>query len=302
MEKKSKKIFEGIKDYFIITLGLLCYTGGWSIFILPNKLVGGGVSGIGAIIQYTTGFPVSYSFFIINVILLLIALKVLGKSFGVKTIYAIFFASFSFKLFPMAIPETFIEEIAIENGKLLCCLIGGVMSGLGIGLTFSRGGSTGGTDIIALMINKYRNIAPGRVILLIDVFIVGSSIFLNADGGIGHRLANVMYGYIVVASCGYAIDMFISGTKQSVQVIIFSKKHDEIADAITHRMSRGVTLLDSKGWYSKEEGKVLLVLVRKTESNILFKIVKEADKDAFMSVASVTGVYGRGFDMIKINK
>lgn len=302
MEGKAKKIIEGVKDYLIITLGLLCYTAGWSVFILPNHLVGGGVSGISAILQYTTGFPVSYSFFIINVVLLLIALKVLGPSFGVKTVYAIFFASFSFKLLPMLIPDAFIQEVAIENGKLLCCIIGGAMSGLGIGLTFSRGGSTGGTDIIALMITKYHNIAPGRLILLFDVFIVGSSIFLTHEEGIGHRLANVMFGYILVAASGYTVDLFISGTKQSVQVIIFSKKYDEIADIIANKLRRGVTVLYSQGWYSKEDGKVLLVIVRKTESNALFKVVKEVDKDAFLSVASVTGVYGQGFDIIKTKK
>ncbi len=299
MEKRNKKIVEGIKDYVIITIGLLCYTLAWVIFVLPNELVGGGVSGIGAIIQYTTGFSVSYSFFLINIVLLLIALKVLGKGFGAKTVYAIIFASLSFKILPMIISQTFIEEIALNNGKLLCCIMGGVLSGFGIGLTFSRGGSTGGTDIIALMINKYRNVSPGRIILLIDVFVVGSSIFLHPDATLGHRLANVMYGYIMVAACSFTIDLFISGTKQSVQVFIFSKKFDEIADRVTTEMGRGVTVLNAEGWFSKQDGKILIVIVRKTESQILLNKVKEIDKDAFLSVGSVMGVFGKGFDTIK---
>ncbi len=302
MEKRVKTIFEGVKDYLIITLGLICYTSAWVIFILPNGIVGGGVSGIGAIIQYTTGFPVSYSFFLINIVLLATALKVLGKGFGVKTIYAIVVASLAFKILPIVIPQVFIDEIAISNGKLLCCIIGGAMSGVGIGLTFSRGGSTGGTDIVALMITKYRNISPGRIILLIDIFVVGSSIFLPTEAGIGHRLANVIYGYILVAVCGFTIDLFISGTKQSVQVFIFSKRYEEIADVVTTQLRRGVSVLDAQGWFTKQEGKVLLVIVRKTESSLLFKTVKGIDKDAFMSVGSVTGVYGEGFDSLKVNK
>ncbi len=297
--EKFKKILKVVKSYFIISLGLLAYTAGWVIFILPNGLVGGGVSGISAIIQYTTGFPVSYSFLIINTILLAIALKVLGKGFGFKTVFAIVLASLYFKVLPLIIPDTFIQEIAISNGKLLCTLIGGLASGIGIGITFNQGGSTGGTDIVALMINKYKNIPPGKLLLLIDIFIIASSMLVPSDLGIGIRLANVMYGYIIVAVCGYSIDLFISGTKQSVQIFIFSKEYDAIADKVSSEMNRGVTVLDGEGWFTKKNGKILMIIVRKTESNMVFKIVKEIDKNAFLSVGSVTGVYGQGFDVMK---
>ena len=299
MEKKFTKIAGIIKEYFLITLGLFLYTAGWAIFIIPNQLVGGGVSGISAIIQYATGFPISYSFFIINMILLAIALKVLGRGFGIKTIFAILIASLFFKILPIIIPAAFIQEIAISNGKLICTIFGGACSGVGIGITFSQGGSTGGTDIIALMINKYRNISPGKLILSMDVVIIACSLLLPSQEGIGVRLANVMYGYIMVAVCSSALDMFLSGTKQSVQLFIFSKKYSEIADKIIKEMHRGVTVLDGQGWFSKEQGKILLVIARKTESNIVFKIIKEVDKDAFMSVGNVMGVYGQGFYKIK---
>ncbi|HIT49118.1 MAG TPA: YitT family protein [Candidatus Coprenecus stercoripullorum] len=299
MEAKTKRILGIVNDYIIITLGLLSYTAGWVIFVLPNELVGGGVSGIGAIIQYATGIPVAYSFFVINLVLLLIALKVLGKGFGVKTVYAIVVASLFFRVLPLVIPESFIREIAIPNGKLLCALIGGCLSGLGIGMTFSKGGSTGGTDIIALMVTKYRNVPPGRIILLMDIFIVGSSIFLPSEDGFGVRIANIMYGYILVAACGFTVDLSVSGTKQSVQVFIFSKKYSEIADMITSTMHRGVTVLNGYGWFTKNDEKVLMVIIRKVESNQLLSMIKQIDRDAFLSVGSVMGVYGNGFDAIK---
>ena len=167
----TRKVLTVVSDYLIITLGLLCYTAGWCIFVIPNGIVGGGVSGIGAIVQYATNgaIPVSYTFFFVNLILLIIGVKTLGKAFGVKTVYAVVVASLLFRVLPEVIPQTFIEELALANGKLLCALIGGAMSGLGIGMAFSRGGSTAGTDVIALIISKYRNIPPGRIILLCDI-------------------------------------------------------------------------------------------------------------------------------------
>lgn len=299
MDSKTKKILTEIKAYVIITLGLLCYTVGWVTFLIPNHLVGGGVSGISAVINYATGFPISYSFFLINVILLLIALKILGKGFGVKTVYAIIIASVFYRVLPGMISQDFIQEIAISNGKLLCTILGGAFSGLGIGLTFTQGGSTGGTDIVALIINKYRTVSPGKVILLIDVFIIASSLLVPTDDGFGTRLATIMYGYILVAVCGYTVDLYLNGAKQSVQIFIFSKQYDEIAERISKDMHRGVTVMSGIGWFSKAEGKILLVIVKKTEQNILFKIIKEIDNDAFMSVGSVMGVYGKGFDAIK---
>ena len=287
---RTRKVLSVVNDYLIITLGLLCYTAGWCIFVIPNGMVGGGVSGIGAIVQYATNgaIPVSYTFFFVNLILLIIGIKVLGKAFGVKTVYAVVVTSLLFRILPDVIPQTFIDELAVANGKLLCALIGGAMSGLGIGLAFSRGGSTAGTDVIALIISKYRNIPPGRIILLCDIFIVGSSIFLPSDLNFGARIAGIMYGYLVVASCSYVVDLSVAGNKQSVQLFIFSKQYQQ--------------MLDAEGWYTKQSEKVLLVMVRKVEANYLLSMIKQIDRQAFISMGSVMGVYGRGFDAIKDKK
>lgn len=299
MEQKAKRIFTVLKEYIIITLGLLCYTAAWDIFIIPHGMVGGGVSGMGALIYYATGFPVSYSYFLINIVLLLIALKILGKGFGFKTVFAIVVASAFFKILPEVIPTTFIEEIAISNGKLMSAIIGGAISGVGIALTFSQGGSTGGTDIVALMITKYRNVSPGKIILYIDIFIIASSVLVPNDLNIGAKFANVVYGYIVTGLCASTLDLLLSGMKQSIQMFIFSKNYAVIADRITKELRRGVTVLDGQGWFSKQSGKVLLVIAKKTDMNYIYRIVKDEDKDAFMSEGSVRGVYGQGFDQIK---
>ncbi len=310
MDSKFLKVFTEVKSYFIMTLGLLLYALGWIIFVIPNNMVGGGVSGVSAILLYAFNIPVSISFFVINLILLLIALKVLGKAFGVKTVYAIIMISIFYEIVPPLIPEIFIEEIAISNGKLLCAIFGGVCAGLGIGISFSQGGSTGGTDIVALMIVKYKNVSAGRIILLLDIFIIASSLMLppkeivDANGVIaieswGERFATILYGYILIGACSYSIDMFISGTKQSLQIFIFSKKYAELADAITSQTGRGVTLIDGQGWYTKQHSKIVMVIMRKDDMNLLYRMIREIDRDAFLSVGSVSGVYGKGFDQIK---
>lgn len=298
MEQKTKRVLKGIKEYILIALGLLIYTIGWVVFLIPNQLVGGGVTGISAILFYATGFPVSYSFFIINAILLGIALKILGKAFGIKTVFAIIISSVFLDILPGIIPADFIADVAISNGKLLAAIIGGICAGAGIGITFTQGGSSGGTDIIALIINKYRNVSPGRIILMIDILIIASSFVIPSDDTLGHRFAIIIYGYLLIGVTGYTIDVVLSGTKQSLQIFIFSKNYVEIADRVT-MLGRGVTVIDAKGWFTKQDGKVLMVIVRRTESNLIYKIVREVDRDAFLSVGSVMGVYGNGFDKMK---
>ena len=297
MEKN--KALKTLKSYAIITVGLILYVLAWVVFIMPHQLVGGGVTGISAVIQYCTGFHVSYSFFIINGILLLIALKVLGPAFGVKTVYAMVVTTLLLRFMPMVIPQEFIQVIALDNGKLLSVIIGGMICALGISLTFSQGGSSGGTDIVALMITKYRAISPGKILLILDVFIIASSLIVPTEGSWGVRVANLVYGYVMAGVFAVALDLFVSGSKQSVQIFIFSKNYEKIADRITNDAHRGVTALDGKGWYTKTESTVLLVVARKHELKFLLNMIKEEDPQAFISVASVTGVYGSGFDVIK---
>lgn len=295
-----------LKDYALVTVGVISYALGWSVFLLPNNLVGGGVSGFASILMYATGIPMGVTYFVLNVILLIIGTKILGTGFGGKTIYAIVMTSVMLSVMPKIIPADFIHEFAVSNGKLICTFLGGIIAGFGIGLSISRGGSTGGTDIVALVWCKFKPASPGRVILIIDVGIILSSLLFPSYTETGEllsfsdKLAVVVYGLIQVTVSGYAIDLYLSGSKQSVQAFIFTKKVNEMADAIAFDMKRGVTVLPAKGWYSKEEKQVLMVVTRKTDLNLLLRYVKSIDPDAFLSVSSVMGVYGQGFDAIKV--
>lgn len=295
-----------VKEYVLITAGLLSYVLGWAVFLIPNNLVGGGVSGLSAIIFYATGIPMGYSYFVINLILLLVGFKILGTGFGSKTIYAIIFASVMLNVLPPLIPEYIKSELAVSNGKLLCTIIGGILSGVGIGVSISYGGSTGGTDIIALIVGKFRNISPGKLILAMDVVIILSSMLFPSYTSSGElvpfpeKLATSVYGLIMITVSGYAVDLYLSGSKQSVQVFIFSKKYAEIADSIVGEMKRGVTIIHAEGWYTKEESEVIMVMTRKTDLNLLLRYIKSIDPDAFLSVTNVMGVFGKGFDSIKV--
>ena len=243
-----------VKEYALVTLGVVSYALGWSIFLLPNNLIGGGVSGFASILMYATGIPMGATYFVINILLLIIGTKILGTGFGGKTIYAIVMTSIMLGLMPKIIPADFIHEFALSNGKLICTFLGGAIAGLGIGLSISQGGSTGGTDIVALLWCKFHAASPGRVILIIDVGIILSSLLFPSYTEAGdllpftEKLAVVMYGLIQVTVSGYAIDLYLSGSKQSVQAFIFTKKVTEMADAIAFDMKRGVTVIPAKGW------------------------------------------------------
>lgn len=308
MDSRVRKILSQVSDYVIISFGIALYVGAWALFLMPNNLIGGGVSGLSAMIYYATGISMGLMNFLINAVLLLVAFFVLGKSFGVKTIYAIVLSSVFMQFFPMWIPTDFIREFTMENGKMLCVVMGGMMTGLGIGFTFSRGGSTGGTDIVAMIINKYRDVTPGRLLLIIDFFIISFSLLLPSylpDGTavtFTGKVANVIYALVLVAVNGYTVDMYLTGSKQSVQIMIFSKMHEVLADEVAFNMNRGVTLLRSRGWFNKQESEVLLVVARKVDLNMILARVKEVDPNAFISVTSVMGVYGLGFDTIKNRK
>lgn len=307
MSSTVKTVLTAFKEYSIITLGLLLYVLGWSVFLVPNNLIGGGVTGIASIVQYATGgvIKIGYTYFTVNIALLLAALFILGKGFGFKTVFAIILASVGLNVFQSIIPADICQTLAIDNGKLMSTIMGGIVVGVGIGMCMSQGGSTGGTDIIALIVNKYREVSPGRMLLMMDVVIILSSLLVPSYTPSGElvpfteKITTVVYGFILVVVCSTVLDMYLSGSRQSVQLFILSKKYEEIADAITHNLHRGVTVLDGKGWYSKEKTEVLMVLTRKTDLNVLLKYVKSIDPNAFLSVASVTGVYGKGFETLK---
>jgi len=324
MPELKKTFWTSVKEWSLVTLGILIYVTGWSLFLMPNNLVGGGVSGISSMIQYATGgaIQMGYSYFVLNAILIVAAVVVIGMGFGAKTIYAIILASIGLRFLPGLIPTEIVQTLALQNGKLMSTLCGGLMAGIGIGMSISNGGSTGGTDIIALIYTKYRNVSPGKVILYLDFVIILSSLFVpsivpDLDPVTGNQLVGpdgeplthlmpfsekvttVIYGLILVTVNGRVIDMYLSGSQQSVQLFILSKHYQEIADDITHTLHRGVTVLDGKGWYTQQPTEVLMVMTRKTDLNLFLRHIKAIDPNAFMSVSSVNGVYGRGFDTIK---
>jgi len=294
-----------VKEYLLITLGVTIYALGWAMFLTPNNMIGGGVTGFSAILEYAFKLPIPVTYFVLNILLLVIGTKILGTGFGAKTIYAIIMTSIMLAVTKELIPVDFVSEFS-QDSKIVCTVLGGIMGGLGIGLSMSQGGSTGGTDIIALIWCKFKHASPGKVILVIDIIIILSSMLFPSFDKTGapmsypEKLAIIVYGLMQVTVCGYTIDLYISGSKQSVQVFIFTKKVSEMADAIAFDMKRGVTVIPAKGWYSKEEKEVIMVVTRKVDLNLLLRYVKSIDPDAFLSVSSVMGVYGQGFDAIRV--
>ena len=286
---KSNKILAVLWDYFLITIGCLIFCMAWTSFLIPNGLASGGFSGLCTIIQYGTGIPVGWSYPIMNVVLLVMGFMTLGKAFGVKTIYAIAMTSMLFEFLPK-----FPQMEVLMDEKLLVALVGAAMESVGLGLVLLRGGSAGGTDIIAMIINKYWPLSPGRVYLLTDIFIIASLLFIPGKG-----LVDLIYAYVVMLVFSIGVDMVLLGNKSSVQILVFSEKYQKIADHIIYDVHRGVTALQSVGWYSQKESKVLLIVARKYQMNEVINEIKEIDKSAFISVSTAMSVYGEGFEEIK---
>ena len=283
-----RDIWNEVKDYTISTLGLMCYTFGWTAFLVSNEIVTGGVTGLSAIIYFGTNIPVPVSYFAINGILLIAAIRVIGWQYCIRSIFGVVMTTIQ-----LSIWAYYIKEPLIKDEPFMSCIIGGIMLGVGIGLAFTRNGSTGGTDIIAAIINKYKPITLGRSILYCDLLIISSSYMLF------HDLEKILFGFVVLAVSTYSCDLLINGIRQSIQLLIFSEKYEEIADHINRDINRGVTILDGMGWYSKQPKKVIVVLAKRTESTSIFRLVKQIDSHAFISQSNVIGVYGEGFDKIK---
>lgn len=295
-EKHSKQI----QSFLLIFFGALIYCLGWSTFILPHHLSTGGATGISAVIQYCTGFNMSYSFAILNGVLLLIALKTLGKTFGVKTVFAVACITVMLRVIPEVLPHDFIESISLHNDKLLCAIIGGGISGIGASLMIANGGSSGGTDIIALVVSKYHNIPPGRIILICDIAIIASTLIIPAEGGWGARVATLVYCYVIAGVFSVTLDRVLQSNKQCVQLFIFSNNFAKIADRINSETHRGVSVIGAEGWFSKKDVKVLMVTVRKSQLNSVLSIVNEEDSSAFTTVGNVYEVFGQGFETLKM--
>ena len=284
MKPVTKKVLITLKEYVIITLGLALYCFSWTAFLIPKGIVGGAIPGLATFVNYATGglIPVSVTYLSINVVLLILGFLILGKGFGFKTIYCILLNSLLLQVLPELIPW-----VSTIDEKFLNGLIGGFIGAIGIVMIFN-------TDIIALILSKFREISPGRVYLFCDLLIVGSVLLLP-----GKTLSDVVYGYMQVIAFSQGVDLLLTGSKQSVQVMIFSQKYSEIADALMTQLKRGVTAFEGVGWYTKEAHQVLVVIARKHQLNEINKIVKNLDRSAFMSVTSTMSVYGRGFDELK---
>ncbi|MDO4158997.1 MAG: YitT family protein [Prevotellaceae bacterium] len=298
----KQNIINEAKDYINITLGLLLYTFAFTVFLLPYEIVTGGIAGIGAIIFYVTDFPVQYTFFIINAILIVAALKILGWKFLMKTIYATFALTFFLEIAQdiVVMPDGNFYKLLGEGNDFMSLSIGCMMTGTALAIVFLNNGSTGGTDIIAASVNKYHNISLGKVLILVDICIVGSSLFVDTFGPLELRLQKVAFGFCTIFIECLMLDYVMNTQRQSVQFLIFSSKYQEIANAIAKSTDHTLTVLDGHGWYTGKEMKVLCLIAKKNESVRIFRLIKLLDPNAFVSQSSVIGVYGEGFDAIKV--
>lgn len=304
------KVAVGLKEYIILGLGMFLYAFGWTACIIPSGGMGGGATGMSMLLNAV--FPaisLGQFVFIINAILLLIGGFIVGWNFGIKTIYCIIMLSIAMDAWDFWLPDgTLLDGEIIKNGLLvqytetinshniLLIILGAVVAGSGVAISFSQGGSTGGTDIVAMIINKYKTISYGKIVISSDFFIIGCSIFVADDIATG--IATIVYGYIMIAVYGYTVDVIQSGSQQSSQIFIISPKYAEIADAINNEAHRGVTIIDGKGWYSKSECKIAMVVCRKRNASEILKIAHRIDENAFITMGSVMGVYGKGFEAL----
>ena len=294
---KTSKMLSVLWDYFVMTVGTFVFVMAWTSFLQPNNLASGGLTGFSTILDYATQgrIPMDVTYALLNVLLLVAGFLFLGRAFGFKTIYVIALSSLLFWLLPEYFPQ--LEVVDPELDKIMVVLIGGAMESVGIGMILLRGGSTGGTDIVAMILNKYWPISPGKVYLYSDIFIIASILLIPTEQGGG--LVNMIYAYVMMLTFSFGVDFVLLGNKSSVQLLVFSKKYKEIADHIIYDVQRGVTALQSVGWYSQQESKVLLIILRKYQMNEVINEIKRIDKDAFVSVSSANSVYGEGFEEIK---
>ncbi|MGL5272412.1 MAG: YitT family protein, partial [Phocaeicola sp.] len=284
----KQRMVRELRDYLTIALGMMMYSVGWTVFLLPNDITAGGVPGIASIVYFASGFPVQYTYFAINAILLVASLIILGWRFSMKTVFAVFTMT---TLLPI-IQSWTVDLNMLEDQPFMACVIGASFCGGGIGVAFSANGSSGGTDIVAAIINKYRDITLGRVILITDMVIILSSYLVLRDW------EKVVYGFATLYISSFVLDQVVNSVRQSVQFFIISKKHEEIGHRINKDLGRGVTIIDGVGCYTKANVKMMFVLAKKRESTTIFRLIKDIDPVAFVSQSAVIGVFGEGFDRI----
>ena len=322
MKISSRDIVVGIKEYLLMTFGMFCYAFGWQMCVLPAGGMGGGAAGLATLINAI--LPASLAgglltignlIFIINCILLVLGVMIVGWKFGIKTLYCILMMSVMFNLVSLLPPDTVVNVFkGVDAWRILMVVLGAASCGLGIAVSFMQGGSTGGTDIVAMIINKFRTVSYGKVLLMTDCGILISSVLLTTtvsmadDAGLidmhviqpldPEAFARMVYGFVMIAVIGYTVDFVQSGNQQSNQIMIFCKDYEAMAEMIKVKANRGATLIDAMGWYSKTPSKAVMVVCRKRDTSMILKLVREQDANAFLTVGSVMGVYGQGFDAL----
>ena len=289
----TDSVLKTVKEYFLMAFGMMLYSFGWIGCILPVRGTGGGAAGLSLVVcnaleQIGISIQIGTMVFVLNAILLLIAGFIVGWNFGVKTIFCVFVISVGMNFWQDVLPAG--DFLHLE--RILAVILGGILAGVGISMCFAQGGSTGGTDIVAMIINKYHTVSYGKILIYSDFVIIGSTLL------VGFHIDTVIYGYVMTAVVGYTVDMIMAGNQQSSQVFIVTRDYEKMADAIAQNVHHGVTLIDSQGWYSKEHSKIVMVVCRKRESAMILKFVKTIDPDAFITVGSVMGVYGKGFEAL----
>ena len=293
---RNLHIIDFIKDMIFINLGMFVYSLGWAVFMLPNRIVTGGGAGAAAILQYATGFPMQYTLLIVNSVLLLIAWWQLGSKFTLKTLYAVLSLTFYLDFCQCVVgmdPELARGILGANQEIGMSCILGAILNGIGIGMVFMSGGCTGGWDIIASIVNKYKNVSIGRVLLYLDLVVIGGSYFLF------HSWQTVVYGYITLVVYTFAVDVMINSSKQDIQFTIYTKEYDDIITIIREKTGHTATLMYGEGGYTHEAMKVVITIVHKSEQVDILRLVRDADPDAFVTFHRVEGAFGKGFNVIK---
>lgn len=292
-QRNRKSVYKTIRDYAIITVAMLIGTLGYNLFLLPNQIPMGGIMGIASIVYWGTGMPAQNTYFLINAVLLITALKVLGWKFCAKTIYAVIVFTVASTVFQLL---GGMEVHLLSDQKFMACIVGGVFMGTSVGLGLSAGGSTGGSDVVAAMVHKYRDVSLGHVILFCDLTIITSSYVVLRDWD------KVLYGYVLLFIISFCVDYIVNSLRRSVQFFIISDKWQEIGAAINKIADRGCSTLNGNGFYSGKDIKVIFCIAKKNESAVIFDLIDEIDPDAFVAQSAVIGVYGMGFDKFKVKK
>ena len=288
--RNKGKLWRQLRDYGIITIAMLLGVIGLNLFLLPNEITTGGIIGVASIVYWGTGIPVQETFFVINAVLLLVALKVLGWHFCAKTVYGVVVFTVASAVLQRVMPP---DLHLLADQKFMACMVGAVFLGTSVGLGLSAGGSTGGSDVIAAMVHKYRDVSLGHIILFCDLTIITSSYVVLRDW------EKVLYGYVLLFVISFVVDHIVNSLRQSVQFFIISDKYQEIGEAINEIADRGCTMLNGNGFFTKKDKKVIFCIAKKSESNFIFELIDEIDPNAFVAQSAVVGVNGQGFDHVK---